>query len=254
MTTPDARFERLLDLARTDPRILAFWLDGSRGKGHETAASDYDCTLVVSDEAAGAYGELAAEFRDGFDLVILTLDQFREAAAWGGPDAWNRYNFTHLTPLVDKTGEIAALMREKSVIPTAEVQAFIAARLDHFTNQIYRALKCRRDGRLLAAELEASEAVGSLLDALFALNGGRLRPYYKYLEWELETHPLEFLPRPAAQLVPALLALRSDAALQRELFEETQRLFRHHGYGAVFDAWGDAALAWMAGEPPATRT
>jgi hypothetical protein len=29
-----------------------------------------------------------------------------------------------------------------------------------------------------------------LLDALFALNGGRLRPYYKYLTWELTTPPV----------------------------------------------------------------
>lgn len=247
METSDARFERLLDLARTDPHILAFWLDGSRGKGRETAASDYDCTLIVSDEKAAAYNELAAEFRDGFDLVVLTLDQFRQAAAWGRADAWSRYNFVHLTPLVDKTGEIAALMQEKSVIPPIEVEAFIAARLDHFINQIYRALKCARDGQPLAAELEAAEAAAPLLDALFALNGGRVRPYYKYLEWELESHPLKHLPRPAEQLVAALLALRGGAEAQRALFDETQRLFRSHGYDAVFDAWGETALAWMGG-------
>lgn len=247
MAGPDPRFERLLDLAKADPYILAFWLDGSRGKGRETAASDYDCTLVVADDKADAYGELAAEFRDGFDLVVLTLGQFREAARWGGPDAWTRYNFVYLVPLVDKTGEIAALMQEKSVIPPTEVDAFIAARLDHFINQIYRAKKCARDGQALAAELEAAEAAAPLLDALFALNGGRLRPYYKYLEWEFEAHPLAHLPRAASELIPVLLTLRSDGQVQSELFVEAQQLFREHGYGAVFDAWGEHALAWMSG-------
>ena len=28
-------------------------------------------------------------------------------------------------------------------------------------------------------------------DAVFALHDGRLRPYYKYLRWELETWPLD---------------------------------------------------------------
>ena len=34
-------------------------------------------------------------------------------------------------------------------------------------------------------------------DAAFALHGGRLRPYYKYLRWELETWPLTQLPTAA---------------------------------------------------------
>jgi hypothetical protein len=100
----------------------------------------------------------------------MTLAQFEAAAGWGQPHAWNRYNYAHLAPLVDKTGRIAGLMAEKACVPQSEADGFVRASLDHFTNQVYRALKCLRDGDAIAACLEAAEASGPLLDALFTLH------------------------------------------------------------------------------------
>lgn len=247
MSQASERFEALLTEAREDPDILAFWLDGSRGKGRATAHSDHDCTLIVTSSAWPARHERWPETR-GLDLTVWTLSQFEAAAGWGLPDAWRRYNYAYLTPLVDKTGRIAALMAEKACVPADKLDGFVRASLDHFTNQVYRALKCLRDGDATAARLEAAEASGPLLDALFALNGGRLRPYYKYLAWELEAHPLARCPWPA-ETMPALLAglAQADANNLRSLFNAAEGQFRETGYGVVFDAWGDALPYIRAG-------
>ncbi len=245
-------FEALLDSAKADPDILAFWLDGSRGKGRPGPFSDYDCSLIVVDDRLGHYRERFAGLPPGIDLTILTLAQFVDLAAWDSDQRWMRYNFAHLAPLVDKTGEIARLMAEKARAPDLEVVAFIDGSLDHFTNQIHRALKCLRDGDPVAARLEGAEAVAPLLDAVFALNGGRLRPYFKYLSWELGGHPLPDCPWSPDQLVAALLSLLDgEPAVYRELFAMAEPWFRKRGHGGVFDAWGPA-LAWMLAPDPQT--
>ena len=241
------RFDALLRAAQHDPDILAFWLDGSRGKGRATAHSDYDCTLIVSDAAWAVRAERWPPY-PGLDLTVRTLGQFEAAAGWGQPDAWDRYNYAYLAPLVDKTGRIVALMAEKACVPEAEAPGFIRASLDHFINQTYRALKCRRDGDACAARLEAAEASGPLLDAFFALNGQRLKPYYKYLAWELATRPLDRCPWPAEAL-PARMAdlAAAEPTMLRETFNAAERLFRVEGYASVFDAWGDALAFMRAG-------
>jgi hypothetical protein len=94
-------------------------------------------------------------------------------------------------------------------VPPPVIDSFIRAAIDHVINQVFRALKCLRDGDAPAARLEAAEMTAPLLDALFALNGGRLRPYYKYLTWELTTHPLEHCPWGAEELVTKLVEFAS---------------------------------------------
>ena len=118
---------------------------------------------------------------------------FERHAAWGSAEAWDRYSYAHLKPIIDKTGRLQALIDAKGCVPEAQVRGFIGASLDYLINQLYRGLKCLRDGDPVASQLEAAEGVKPFLDAIFALHDGRLRPYYKYLAWELreETYPLE---------------------------------------------------------------
>jgi hypothetical protein len=240
-------FDQLRALALDDPNILAFWLGGSRGKGLVTEHSDHDCLMVVT-------GAAFTEYRDRFqqvglsdlDCTAMTLDQFRAYAEWGGPEAWDRYSFAHVRVDIDKTGEIQAQIDSKACVPAEACAAFIEASLDHYVNQVYRSLKNVRDGRPIAARLEAAESLPPLLDALFALHDGRLRPFYKYLQWELETHPLARLPWPPGVFLDKLLAVleTADAGLQREIFGKVETLFRAAGHDRVFDAWG-VALPWI---------
>lgn len=248
-------FRRLLETACEDPAVLAFWLGGSRGKGRATIHSDYDCGLIVMEATADRFrARFASAADDGVDLMVLTMPQFEALGAWGSDEAWMRYGFAYLEPLVDKTDRVAGILREKAQIPVLEIDSFVRRSLDHFTNQIYRALKRRRDGDPLAARLEAAEAVAPLLDALFAANGGRLRPYYKYLAWELAEHPLALSPWSPAELIEILSDFSSAGeGLSRKVFAAAEGFFRGQGYGCVFDAWGPA-LSWLLAGQSVSRT
>ena len=246
-------FAALLDRARKDPAILAFWLGGSRGKGLAGDHSDYDCAVIAADEAyeplrheLGVITPFHASWRPGVDLLFMTFPMFEAHAAWGAAEAWDRYSYAHVTALVDKTGRAQPMIDEKARVPDAEVPRFVAASLDHFLNQVYRAAKCARDGDVFASRLEAAEGIAPFLAALFAIHGGRLKPYYKYLAWELAEHPLAESPYDAETLVRRLAAVFGvdGWALLQQLMIDTRTLFCAHGYAATYEGWG-GALQWM---------
>ena len=239
-------FQQILEAARKDANILAFWLDGSRGKGLITPTSDYDCTMIVTDEVFEEYRHIYKEVgTPGIELSVLTINAFKQYATWGSAEAWQRYNFAHLKALVDKTGKVQQLIEEKGTIPPAEVPKFITQSLDHYINQVYRSVKCARDGQHVGARLEAAEAINPLLDAVFAINC-RLRPYFKYLEWELENYPLSKLSVDPKDFLNVLLEILTSADIksQQSLFSKMETLFRAEGYGAVFDEWREK-LTWI---------
>lgn len=154
--------------------------------------------------------------------------------------------------MVDKTGEVQSLIDDKGRVPIAENLVFIDASLDHFINQVYRVAKCRRDGDGFAARIEAARALEPLLDGVFALDGGRLRPFAKYLAWELRAHPLAKLPWAPEAFTALLLRVLSvaDLAALQELLAGIERLARASGHDAVFEAWGQS-LDWMRAFQPA---
>jgi hypothetical protein len=247
LTDPKRAFSTLLNEAKQDPNILAFWLDGSRGKGLETEYSDYDCTMIVDEDVSDQY---LRRYRDldssEIDLSVMTLTQFRNYAAWGSDTAWARYNFTHLTALVDKTdGEAQRLIDDKSQIPLEAKTQFITGSLDHFINQTYRSLKAFRDGKSVGARLEAAEGVTPFLDAVFALHD-RLRPYYKYLDWELKRAPLTRFNLSTDKMIQYVLDILENGAArsQQNLLIPLEELATVAGYCGVFADWG-AKLEWM---------
>lgn len=254
-------YEALLKRATQDPAVLAFWLGGSRGKGRPTEHSDYDVMILVAEDAyrpfcreLGLAGPFEANWRPGVDLGVGTLRGFAAAAAWESPDRGYRYGHAHVRVLIDKTGEAQALVDAKACVPAEAIAGFIHDSLDHALNQAYRALKCLRDGDSGASRLEAAEGVNPFFDAVFALHGGRLRPYYKYLRWELESWPLSQLPTGDAALMDRALEVLGSGggSALSALLSEAQPAFRAAGHGAVFDGWG-RQLDWiLKGDPDAT--
>jgi hypothetical protein len=234
--------------------------------GRPTEFSDYDVTIIVAENAyvpfcreLGLEGPFQADWRPGVDLAVRTFPMLATFAAWGTDEAGYRYAFAHLKALVDKTGRAQALIDAKACVPADAVHAFIHASLDHALNQAYRALKCLRDGDPAASRLEAVEGINPLLDAVFALHGGRLRPYFKYLRWELEAFPPDLFPIDGRALMDRLLAVlapRGAVALS-ELLAEFEAAFRAAGHGAAFDGWGKT-LTWIhswrpPGDAPGTN-
>ena len=80
------------------------------------------------------------------------------------------------------------------------------------------------------------------LEFVFALHG-RLRPYNKWLEWEIREHPL-----PVEIDLGRLERIARTGALedQQGLFRETEALARAHGHGSTIDGW-EPDVAWLRG-------
>lgn len=82
--------------------------------------------------------------------------------------------------------------------------------------------------------MEEIEAAPWFLWTLFALYG-RVRPYNKYLRWELDTYPLP-APWTADYLIAALTERPSM------LFHDLEVVARGKGFGDVLDAWDELDL------------
>lgn len=238
----DQMIQQIVRFAEKEPNVLGFVLCGSRGKGFATEYSDYDCVMIVEDKARGDLFVRMSDLPSFFAVGVYTLHQFAEHAAWDGPEAWDRYNWAHLRAQVDKTGgRIQAIIDEKGKIPVGKVRDFIERELDHYINQVYRSIKCFREGNGVGYRFEAADSIRPLLDVLFAIHDRRLRPYYKYLEWELTEFPLHKFPWTAGELLEMLTAILATGSYQaqQQVLSGVERVFRGEGYSEVFDAWGE---------------
>jgi predicted nucleotidyltransferase len=231
-------YAELRALARRDPNVVGLFLGGSRGKGMAKEDSDYDVYLIVARKVGEYRRKFPLRHGDDPEVIVLSLAEFKRHAAVGSELEWNRYNFAHVRAELDKTGEVQQLLDEKGSLPKAAARDMAAEALDGYMNQYYRSAKSFRDGDALAARFDAAESVPYLLVALFALHE-RVRPYNKYLRWELEQHPLPGDEWRAGRLLPLLEAVvGGDLSVQRTLFADIERLARERGHGDVVDAWG----------------
>ncbi|NIQ04772.1 MAG: hypothetical protein GWO20_03275 [Candidatus Korarchaeota archaeon] len=240
--------EKLYKEAKEDPNIMGFFFSGSRGKGRANKHSDYDLRMVVKDDVAETYKDTYYPLDDHpqIDLHVFSYSAFKEFAQLGTPKEGFKYSFAHVEALVDKNGKIQELIEEKARIPREKCDAYIAERLDAYLNQVYRSLKCLRDNQPFAARLEAAASIPYFLDVIFAVHDGRVRPYYKYLRWELENYPLAKVPMEATELLASVRNVldTADVKTQQKLLKLTENLCRKEGYGETLDSWGKD-LHWM---------
>jgi predicted nucleotidyltransferase len=239
-------YTELRALARRDPNVVGLFLGGSRGKGLATEHSDYDVYLIVGKRVGEYRRKFPLRHGDDPEVIVMSLAEFRRHAAVGSELEWNRYTFAHVRAELDKTGELQQLLDEKGTLPKEAARAIAAEALDAYINQYYRSAKNLRDGSEQAGRLDAAESVPYFLVTLFAIHE-RVRPYNKYLRWELEEHPLPGGEWSAARLLPLLDAVGAgDLSAQRRLFRDVERLARERGHGEVVDGWG-ADLALLRG-------
>jgi hypothetical protein len=250
-TPADRLYAEMLQLARQDPNILGLWVGGSRGKDATTEHSDYDCDIVVVDALADEYRARHGGDRQGFNLGVFSLSGFRAHAAIGSDREWDRYNYAHLRATVDKLdGVIQRLIDDKGCLPQATARARLPPTLDAYVNSLYRSLKNHRDGRARASRLDAAESIPFLLTLLFMLDG-RLRPYNKYLEWELTHWPLPALPWSTDTFLRLLdTAAAGDPTAQRTIFAGVRgRVSLDPTLREVLTGWGPEALQLMERPP-----
>lgn len=246
--------DNLIEAAKNDSNIIGLFSTGSCGKGLITDESDFDATMIVKDDVLDDYKERYKGFGGILcDLTIKTMAELEAAAIWGGPMSWDRYNYTHLQAEVDKTGEIQKLIAEKGLVPEENRKEFVAASLDGFINQVFRSVKCFRDGNKIASQLEAADGLPSLLNAIFGIEG-RIKPFYKYLDWELTKFPLQKLPWPKDEFIKILLNIvqTGDLRTQQEVLGRIEKVFREEGFNEIFDSW-EEMLPWMENYQPAKK-
>lgn len=242
-------FTTLCERMAVDERVVGVVLTGSQAReGAATVHSDYDVFVITADGMASA---LAGESRrdSTMDVAVAPLHDFRQYALPGSESEWNRYTYTYAKVLKDTPdGLIAGLVAEKGTMTAEQAAAIAPEMLDGFLNSVYRSAKDERDGNPIAARLDAAESLGGYLTYLFALHQ-RIRPFNKYLTWELRNHPLSQPEWSADHLLPLLAEVISEAGTRavRQLLNELEPHARAAGHGPVFEGWGEDIIL-MRGE------
>ena len=235
---------------RNDDRVVGVVLSGSQARpGMATERSDFDVLIVTADDHMP---DFAAEARrdPGFDVGVTSLSAFRRYALPGSEFTWDRYSYAYSRVELDTDGVIGALVAEKATLSEQEAAALAPGRLDQFLNSIYRSLKNQRDGRELAAQMDAAEAIRPMIGYVFALDR-RVEPYNKYLEWEMERFPLQVSGwdlEAMRRLINALLRAPDVARGVRQAFTAVQATAAEYGHSYVLDSWGED-LDLMRGYP-----
>jgi hypothetical protein len=220
--------DALLAQARDDENVMGIVVHGSRGRGvHVHEGSDWDVIVVVH-EADGRYDSERGGELEAFE--VTSLDQLPR---------WMLPAVTWTTPTLDKTGELAAQLAEITTVDPATA----TGPLDGYVNSYYRSAKNARAGLELAALLDAQESIPHYLEFVYAAHG-RVRPYNKWLEWELHEHPL---PIRVDLTRLERITKTGDLDEQRALFRDAEALAREHGHGATIDGW-EPDVAWLRGE------
>jgi len=220
--------DELLAKAQEDENVIGVVVHGSRGRGlHLHEGSDWDVVVVVR-ERTGLYDSAER----GGELEASEVTSLADLPRWMLPA------FTWTTPALDKTGAVAGELAEVTKVDPATA----AEPLDDYVNSYYRSAKNARVGLGLAALLDAQESVPHYLDFVFAVHG-RVRPYNKWLEWELHEHPL-----PVDVELDRLERIARTGNLddQLTLFRETEALARELGHAATIDAW-EPDVAFLRG-------
>ncbi|WP_163509238.1 hypothetical protein [Fodinicola acaciae] len=224
-----------LKRAASDSDVVGAVLSGSRAReGMATVRSDHDIYLVTASDTQPSWlPPRSAEL----DVNWMPLSAFRTYALPGHPADWDRYAFVHVKILIDKA-DIAGIVARKARLTAAESRELALTAMGGYVNAGYRAAKSRRDGRPFAAHLDAVEGLQSALAVMFAVHR-RVRPYNKYLAWELEKEPL---PRwPADDLLAALEAIvrHDDVPAGQWLFGTVEAALTTAGWFSVIeDDWG----------------
>jgi predicted nucleotidyltransferase len=231
-------------LGRDDPVIVGVVLTGSAARGMANEHSDVDVYVVLADGAKPRRAE-KSRFLDELPVV---LNELEAPDVFGTEGWWNRWSFAWAQVLRDDTGgRVTAAVRRQATLDEDEQRNILTHddRLDGWLNFAYRAAKSTRDGRPREARFDAAESVPWLLDVIFTLSG-RVRPYNKYLPWELRSHPLAVPEWAADALLPELEAmLDGDVHSVRAAYPVVEREARAWDaahdttvLGDIVDGWG----------------
>jgi hypothetical protein len=240
-------WDDVLSFAEEDERVVGLVLLGSRGRGIGVDdASDHDACLVLRDEDAvdEARRRFPTRHGDPVEVLAMTVEELDAFGELGSLDEVHRYAFVHVTPLVDRSGgELQRVLDAKELLGPLDAAMIARAAIDEATNAVYRSLR-------YGTALDGAEAVAPLLGAVFAVDR-RIRPFHKYLAWELEHHPLPgWSPADVAGLLAGVA--RGEHAALHEAFRRLEAAARRTGLDDVVEGW-EPDVGWLRGDEPYRR-
>lgn len=229
------RTQALSTRVADDGNVMGLILTGSWARGMATDLSDLDIYVVLDRSDPKWTPTRSSEL----DLPVLTVQEL--ATLPEDPnDWWDRYSFAHVRVLLDRlNGRVTRIAAAQGSLRASEANRAIQTFLDGYINFAYRSLKSHRDGRIREAHLDATESIPWVLPVIFAMHR-RVRPYNKYLAWELQQHPLGDDRYDNGRLLAMLdsILTTADPEAQRRLFAIVSVDARRHGFGDTVDAWG----------------
>lgn len=243
-------YTTMLNDIRAATDILGIILAGSRARHTHNDQSDCDIYIIFSDtvtqkQIKNYHKTYNEKYRGKLKLdlsnkALMTLSEFTHYAELGTPYFYDRYNLVHGKIEVDKTnGEIARLVQKIEILTKEEQATIVNNNLGDYISLVYHSVKSYEAGRKIAASLDAVESIEYLLTSLFAFSH-RVRPYNKYLEWEIVNHPLEILPWQTQKFLAMLekIIRKIDMRTLQVIYIEVEKLARQFGFGYKYDAWG----------------
>jgi predicted nucleotidyltransferase len=243
---PERAYAAILERAREDPAVVGVIVFGSRGAdAFVVDDSDVDAMVIVAGTIAEAK-RWTTEHGSEVEVWAMTLDEFRVHGLPGTATAWNRPTFLRVRIDLDRLdGEIGRIVERLSRLSADEAAALADTALDDYINSLYRSLRNFEGGRLLEGGLDGVEAIGPLLTSAFALEG-RVRPFNKWLPFELATEPL--VQPDLVDLLGLVERILDDptAERQRRTFRAVERAARAAGHGAIVDSW-EPDVEWLRG-------
>ena len=233
-------YDEFLTAARVDDNVVGVVLSGSRAAGaFVTDRSDFDVFVILRKPDH----RRKFVYASAVEQVTLTVEDFETYALPGGRDAWNRPAFLFARVELDRLdGAIERMVERKRRLTADETRALAAESLDDYINTLFRSLRNLEAGRDLEGRLDGIETIAPMLRAIFELHG-RVRPFNKWLRYDLEREPLEF-----DGLLEHVERIRGDPDLdgQRAAFRDVERFARAKGQGGVVDGW-EPNVPWLRG-------
>jgi hypothetical protein len=230
-------YESYLNKAKDDSRIIGVMLAGGRGKGAASENSDYDVIFVTTDDG---FESVKKDYpkTEYIDSLPHAISEFREHAKIGTGTQYDKYTFTHTKAIIDKTGEVQKLIDEKGALDATDAQKIARSALGGYLNSLHRSLKNIRDKNILAGHLDATETIPELLTFIFAIEE-RVRPFNKFLVWELENYPLKKLPISTPDFIAKIQAIsqNADSETQKELLQMVRKLAIENGHADEIADW-----------------
>ncbi len=241
-----SEYDELVERARADDDVLGLILTGSRGRNFRVRPdSDHDVRLVLRDDAPDTY---STPHGSPVEVFVLSRSEFERTGLPGSGSEWDRYSYVRCELVLDKLdGEISRLVDAKARLSEVEGHALAVAALDDYVNSYYRSARNYQNDLPFEARLDAAESVGPLLTVLFAFQR-RVRPFNKFLGWELQLEPLGDETWSLETLFPRLQRIvgPGDLGEQQGLFRDVELLARAEGHGGVIDGW-EPEVVWLRG-------